>query len=342
MLSDDQRRRLEQEKNSFEEFYELQSQKIAVLRNAWVIETDPSRKFQYEQQIKYEENERKKFTNKLDEIEKQLQFAQPIPLFSKLKTIQQTNISLSGQQRKKLQFALIDAFPNITSLEQMLAFELDKNLSTITGEGSLKDIIFKLIQSANSQGWIEDLVYAACESNPGNASLKVIKEKLLKDGVLVSTSLKGQIERKLSFPFFENVVELIKFRAAYLPHMQLAYYVALIIAGIEERFDLRGVEDFCDGENFTFWLLLRGHSQLDILDQKKINNYILRGEFEHGNGILLVVCDLILAMGGVQGEHYETCDGDKFPLDMGWKLFDQVFKHDELFALRNKLDLLRK
>ncbi len=52
MLSDEQRRRLEQEKKSFEQSYELQSEKIARLRNALVIETDPSRKFQYEQQIK--------------------------------------------------------------------------------------------------------------------------------------------------------------------------------------------------------------------------------------------------------------------------------------------------
>ncbi|GJD22825.1 hypothetical protein RIVM261_077810 [Rivularia sp. IAM M-261] len=39
-----------------------------------------------------------------------------------------TNMSLSGQQRRELQNALIDAFPNTASLERMLAFELDKNL----------------------------------------------------------------------------------------------------------------------------------------------------------------------------------------------------------------------
>lgn len=89
------------------------------------------------------------------------------------------NMSLSGQQRKKIQEALIDAFPNTASLEQMLSFELDKNLRVIAGEGSLQDIVFKLIQTAIAQGWVEDLVRGACELNPGNPKLKAIAGELL-------------------------------------------------------------------------------------------------------------------------------------------------------------------
>ncbi|MBC1225445.1 NACHT domain-containing NTPase, partial [Nostoc sp. UCD120] len=88
MLSDEQRRRLEQEKNSFEQSYELQSEKIARLRNAFVIETNPLSKFQYEQQIKNEETELKRLTDRLDEIEKQLQSAQPTPVISESKATQ--------------------------------------------------------------------------------------------------------------------------------------------------------------------------------------------------------------------------------------------------------------
>ncbi|BAZ22277.1 hypothetical protein NIES4073_31590 [Kalymmatonema gypsitolerans NIES-4073] len=79
--------------------------------------------------------------------------------------------SLSGEQRKKLQDALIDAFLNKSSLEQMLDFELDKNLNVIAGEGSLQEIVFKLIRTAESQGWLLDLVRAARKSNPGNPRL---------------------------------------------------------------------------------------------------------------------------------------------------------------------------
>ncbi len=88
MLSNEQRRRLEQEKISFEQSYELQSKKITILRNAFVIETDPSRKFQYEQQIKNEETELRRLNDRLDEIENKLQSAQSIPVISEPKSIQ--------------------------------------------------------------------------------------------------------------------------------------------------------------------------------------------------------------------------------------------------------------
>jgi hypothetical protein len=88
-------------------------------------------------------------------------------------------MGLSGNQLKELQLALIDAFPNTASLEQMLSFELNQNLRAIAGEGSLQDIVFKLIQAAISQGWVEDLVRAACNDNPGNQKLKAIAKELL-------------------------------------------------------------------------------------------------------------------------------------------------------------------
>ncbi len=87
-------------------------------------------------------------------------------------------MKLSGQQCKKLQDALIDAFPSAAYLEQMLLHELNKNLRAIAGEGSLEEIVFKLIQAANSQGWVEDLVRGACDSNPGNLALKAIAQEL--------------------------------------------------------------------------------------------------------------------------------------------------------------------
>ncbi|NJN12752.1 MAG: CHAT domain-containing protein [Richelia sp. RM1_1_1] len=88
-------------------------------------------------------------------------------------------MNLSGQQRKKLQDALIDAFPTMASLEQMLSYELERNLGAIAGEGSLQKIVFQLIQTAVSQGWIKNLLNAACNENPGNLRLKNIAEELL-------------------------------------------------------------------------------------------------------------------------------------------------------------------
>ena len=69
MLSEKQRRRLEEERDSYEKLYRLQSEKVAKIRNALIIETDPSRKFQYEHQIQEQENELKKLDDKINEIE---------------------------------------------------------------------------------------------------------------------------------------------------------------------------------------------------------------------------------------------------------------------------------
>ncbi|BAY24101.1 hypothetical protein NIES2100_38940 [Calothrix sp. NIES-2100] len=88
-------------------------------------------------------------------------------------------MGLAGQQREELQDALIDAFPDTASLERMLSFKLNKNLRVIAGEGNLQDIVFQLIQTANSQEWVEDLVRAACNSNPGNQRLRAVAKRLL-------------------------------------------------------------------------------------------------------------------------------------------------------------------
>ena len=71
--SQNQRQRSQSEKDSLEKAYTLQSQKVANLRTALVIETDVTRKFQYEHQLQMEEHTLKELGEKLDAIEQQLQ-----------------------------------------------------------------------------------------------------------------------------------------------------------------------------------------------------------------------------------------------------------------------------
>ena len=83
-------------------------------------------------------------------------------------------MELSGEQRKKLQEALMDAFFNKALLEQMLSYKLEKRLDTIAGGSNLQEITFNLIRKAESEGWIEALVCAAHMSNNGNLKLQAI------------------------------------------------------------------------------------------------------------------------------------------------------------------------
>ncbi len=87
MLSDDQRRRLEQEKKELKKQYKLQSKKISALKTALIIEHNASIRFQHQHQIQEEETNLKIINSRLIEIEKQLQhnlfklFSSFLPLF---------------------------------------------------------------------------------------------------------------------------------------------------------------------------------------------------------------------------------------------------------------------
>ncbi|MFN6499160.1 MAG: hypothetical protein RMX65_019470 [Nostoc sp. DedQUE01] len=70
--SQNQRQRWRKERDSLAQAYELQSQKVASLRKARVIETDPSRQFEYEQKLKSEECYLRELRDDLNSIEEQL------------------------------------------------------------------------------------------------------------------------------------------------------------------------------------------------------------------------------------------------------------------------------
>jgi uncharacterized protein YjbI with pentapeptide repeats len=85
-------------------------------------------------------------------------------------------VKLSGKQREEFQNAMVSAFPKTISLEMMLKNKLSKNLEVIAKGNDQKEIIFKLINRAESEGWLEELVYKAHEHNPGNPELKQFVE----------------------------------------------------------------------------------------------------------------------------------------------------------------------
>ncbi|WP_375490855.1 tetratricopeptide repeat protein [uncultured Nostoc sp.] len=95
--------------------------------------------------------------------------------------------SLTHEQRKRLRDALINAFRDKSSLEQMLFFGLDKNLDAITGGTNLLQIVFHLIQTAEAEGWVSGLIRAARESNEGNLFLKQIAEELVPNDGSISS-----------------------------------------------------------------------------------------------------------------------------------------------------------
>jgi hypothetical protein len=109
-------------------------------------------------------------------------------------------MNLDSEQRKKLRDALISAFPEWSSLEQMLYFELGRNLNEITKDSNSPEVAFRLIQTAESQGWLEDLICAARKQNPGNQQLQAIE---VNTGDVQTISPKVIAPRA---PYQENIV----------------------------------------------------------------------------------------------------------------------------------------
>ena len=111
---------------------------------------------------------------------------------------------LSGQQHKELQDALIDAFPEQSSLEQMLWFGLDKNLEVIASGDNYRVVIFKLLKIAEAENWIENLIVAALKENPDNSSLKALVNNgafaHIPEALLSNHYQKTALSDKLEYP----------------------------------------------------------------------------------------------------------------------------------------------
>lgn len=99
---------------------------------------------------------------------------------------------LTGYQYRQLTDALLDAFPRRDKLEQMVRFRLDKNLTAIALGNDLTEIVFKLIQTAEAEGWTAQLVAGARESNPGNPHLLTFAQQF---GLAPATPSQPELER---------------------------------------------------------------------------------------------------------------------------------------------------
>ncbi len=80
-------------------------------------------------------------------------------------------MKLTGPQYQQLTNGLLDAFPSKQELAELVYFKFSKNLDDIAMGDNLKEIVFKLIKNAQAQGWVDNLIAGARESNPGNPAL---------------------------------------------------------------------------------------------------------------------------------------------------------------------------
>lgn len=86
--------------------------------------------------------------------------------------------SLAPDQQQQLYEALLNAFPKKSDLEQVVQFGLGKNIDVIAGGSNLAETVLHLVQWANAQGQVENLIRAAHKANPHNADLAVVATRV--------------------------------------------------------------------------------------------------------------------------------------------------------------------
>ena len=86
---------------------------------------------------------------------------------------------LSGEDLQDLHGALLEAFPTLDGLAQLLTFRLGANLQAIAGASNLSDATFKVITWAEATGRTRALITGARDENPGNERLSATAARLL-------------------------------------------------------------------------------------------------------------------------------------------------------------------
>jgi hypothetical protein len=85
----------------------------------------------------------------------------------------------NGQTKAQFRHILCHVYRTPVDLE-MFVVERDfcRSLAEITAEMTLRGKVYQLIQSADAQGWLDDLFAAFCEENAGNPHVEQLKAEL--------------------------------------------------------------------------------------------------------------------------------------------------------------------
>ena len=79
---------------------------------------------------------------------------------------------LTPGQRSQLVDALVDAFPTLAKLDQMLTLKVRQHRPLITPDGPLDDVALSVVRSAERDFWTHKLIAGAKAAAPGNPLLR--------------------------------------------------------------------------------------------------------------------------------------------------------------------------
>ena len=101
-----------------------------------------------------------------------------------------SSLNLDGSQLKQLNESLVSAF-TVNEFDQLLKFYANQTRPNIVIGENKKDIVFKVVEAAEMQGWTTDLIQGALLSNPKHQGLREASMHL-GVGALVSSQIELQ------------------------------------------------------------------------------------------------------------------------------------------------------
>ncbi|MBK8045957.1 MAG: toll/interleukin-1 receptor domain-containing protein [Anaerolineales bacterium] len=82
-------------------------------------------------------------------------------------------MKLTGKHLKRIQLAIMDGYSQ-ESLRRMVRIQMDVNLQHVAGGANFADVVWNLIEWAEAQNRLQELIDGAYAENPNNAELKAL------------------------------------------------------------------------------------------------------------------------------------------------------------------------
>ena len=99
---------------------------------------------------------------------------------------------LSGDQYRQFHEAALDAYDDVTDMERVLLFRLDKRLNRIANPNDSFDVVvFTVITKADTQGWSANLLEALRATRPENGQLLAFAQQF---GLATQTPQRSELE----------------------------------------------------------------------------------------------------------------------------------------------------
>ena len=92
-------------------------------------------------------------------------------------------MKLSGAQFEAISQSFLDAF-DPGALETMVRVQLDRRLDEIAAPGSLTAVIHDLIEWAEAEDRVQELIDGACTANPDNVRLRALRRAIPGGGLV--------------------------------------------------------------------------------------------------------------------------------------------------------------